>query len=62
MNLVDGGMVLVLLLVLGQDAGGMLRPSSGDRQGIVRGSSGAAQGIDLVNGCVFGHVWGDRRF
>ena len=42
-NLVDGGMVLVLLLVLGQDA-------SGDRQDVVRGSSGCRQGIDLVAG------------
>jgi hypothetical protein len=48
-NLVDGGMVLVL----GQDAG--VLPT------IVRGSSGTALGIDLVCGCVCGHLRGDRQ-
>lgn len=42
-----------MVLVLGQDAG--VLPT------IVRGSSGTALGIDLVCGCVCGHVGDDRQ-
>ena len=49
-NLVDGGMVRHWVRMPG-----CCLPSSGDR-------SGAAQGIDLVDGCVCGHLRGDRRF
>jgi hypothetical protein len=45
-----------------RDGSGTGSGCRGDSQGIVRGLSGCRQGIDLVNGCVFGHVWGDRRF
>ena len=49
MNLVDGGMVRHWVRMRG-----VVSP-------IVKGSSGAAQGIDLVDGCVFGRVLGDRQ-
>jgi len=46
---------------LSGDCQGIVRGLSGDCQGIVRGSSGDCQGIDLVDGCVCGHLRGDRQ-